>query len=108
MEVIGTLTFYAVVFIVFIAFMGVVVCAVMAFMASRQIKRDAEETRRRILSVLPGEDCGMCGFGCCKGYAVSAVKGTEDFRQCPKVSEGLNRRLSLMWIRPKVHGADET
>ena len=92
---------YAGFFVLFIVFMGVIVCIVMSVMASRQIRRESEETRQQILDILPHSDCGRCFYGKCASYALAAVKGTEEYCTCPEISEGFNRRISLMWVAPK-------
>lgn len=101
MNVFGTLLIYAMFMVTFIVFMGVVVSVVITVMAAREIKHNAEETRKQIMKMLPKEDCGQCGYEECNGYASSAVIGTEQYRPCPKCSNGLNSRISLMWVSPK-------
>lgn len=36
-----------------------------------------------ILEVLPGANCGACGYSGCAGYADALAKGTAEVRQCP-------------------------
>ena len=99
--VFGTLLMYALFFVVFIAFMGVVVCVVMSIMASREIRRNSDEARKRILKLLPCTDCGKCGMNGCEEYALGAVQGTVEYRPCPGCPDGVNKRISLIWVKPK-------
>lgn len=107
MEVFGTLLTFALVIVGFLLFMGLVVCAVMAVMARREINRTAKETKAKVLGYLPCENCGECGYKSCEDYANAAVQGTIDYVPCPKCSEDLNARISLMWANPKKKAEQE-
>ena len=41
------------------------------------------ETETAILDVLPGNNCGGCGYAGCSGLASAIVKGEAAVGQCP-------------------------
>lgn len=51
---------------------GIILCVAAILMA---VKKD--ETAEKIEAVLPGANCGACGFSGCSGYADALAKGDE-------------------------------
>ena len=107
MEIIGSVFFYAMIFVVAAIVIGILGCIVMTIAASRGVTLRMKRARRRIEEILPGTDCGKCGYGTCREYAQAAVSGTEEYRKCESCSDGFNSRISFMWAKPKEE-KDET
>lgn len=42
-----------------------------------------DETEQAILEVLPGNNCGGCGFAGCSGLAAAIAKGEAQYNRCP-------------------------
>ena len=107
MEIISSVLFYAMIFVVAAIVIGILGCVVMTIAASHGVTSRMKRTRKRIEEILPGTDCGKCGFVTCREYAEAAVSGTEIYRKCECCSDGFNSRISFMWAKPKEE-KDET
>ena len=44
---------------------------------------EVDEREEAILGVLPGNNCGGCGFAGCSGLAAAIVKGDAEVGACP-------------------------
>ena len=57
------------------------------------------EKEVKVRDVLPGSNCGGCGFAGCDAYAASAAKGEAPPNLCPvggaKVAEEIGRRYIM-------------
>ncbi len=62
--------------------MGVVFGAILAF-ASKKLAVETDPRVGEILEVLPGANCGACGFPGCSGLAESIVSGVASVGACP-------------------------
>ena len=51
--------------------------------ASEKFKVEVDERETAILDVLPGNNCGGCGYAGCSGLAAAIVKGEAPVNQCP-------------------------
>ncbi|MCR4945498.1 MAG: RnfABCDGE type electron transport complex subunit B [Lachnospiraceae bacterium] len=51
--------------------------------ASEKLKVEVDPREEAILSVLPGNNCGGCGYPGCSGLAAAIVKGEAPVNQCP-------------------------
>lgn len=66
--------------------LGVIGCvaAVILYFVAKQFKVVEDERIDRIAEVLPGANCGGCGFPGCRGFAEACVKGDSlDGKYCP-------------------------
>ena len=48
-----------------------------------KFKVEVDEREEAILEVLPGNNCGGCGYAGCSGLAAAIVKGEAPVGQCP-------------------------
>lgn len=47
----------------------------------------------RMSSLLPGEDCGACGYGRCREYAEAALYMDADADRCPKMTAPVRQQF---------------
>lgn len=46
------------------------------------INKDAQNQRERVLKLLPGYQCGICGYARCEEFAAALLRGNEDLEEC--------------------------
>ncbi|MCR5388486.1 MAG: RnfABCDGE type electron transport complex subunit B [Lachnospiraceae bacterium] len=51
--------------------------------AGKKFAVEVDEREEAILGVLPGNNCGGCGYAGCSGLAAAIVKGEAEVNQCP-------------------------
>ena len=51
--------------------------------ASEKFKVEVDEREEAIIGVLPGNNCGGCGYAGCSGLAAAIVKGEAEVSGCP-------------------------
>lgn len=51
--------------------------------SGEKFKVEVDEREEAILEVLPGNNCGGCGYAGCSGLAAAIVKGEAPVNQCP-------------------------
>jgi electron transport complex protein RnfB len=61
---------------------GLVAAVTLGF-AAKKFAVEVDPRELAALEVLPGANCGACGFPGCAGYAKALVAGTIDLNQCP-------------------------
>lgn len=68
-----------------IAIVGCTGCLMGFFLcfASEKFKVEVDERETAILDVLPGNNCGGCGYAGCSGLAAAIVKGEAPVNGCP-------------------------
>jgi len=76
-------------------------------MSERSVPASAsiEETVRRVVRELPGRDCGLCGFGNCRGFAKAVVAGKAlpcGCRQDPGAARRIEKVLQAVQMRRKI------
>lgn len=54
-----------------------VILAVAIFFADKYLKVKEDERIKAVHDLLPGADCGACGYGGCLGFAEALVSGKE-------------------------------
>ncbi len=64
---------------------GVTGCLIGFFLciASEKFKVEVDERETAIIDVLPGNNCGGCGYAGCSGLAAAIVKGEAPVNGCP-------------------------
>ena len=62
--------------------LGLIFGAILAY-ASKKFAVDVDERVESILEVLPGANCGGCGFPGCGGLANAIVEGKAAVNACP-------------------------
>ena len=68
--------------IIFLGGLGLIFGAILAY-ASKKFAVEVDEREEQILEVLPGANCGGCGFPGCGGLAAAIVKGEAPVNACP-------------------------
>lgn len=68
--------------IILLGGLGLVFGAILAY-ASKKFAVEIDEREEKILGVLPGANCGGCGFPGCGGLAAAVVKGDAPVNGCP-------------------------
>lgn len=65
----------------------------LAFLSKKlKVKEDARI--EKILSILPGLNCGACGFSGCRVFAQAVVKEGKIFSGCLPAGEGMNKEIA--------------
>ena len=67
--------------VILLGAMGLIFGAVLAF-AAQKFAVEVDERETKILEVLPGANCGGCGFPGCSGMAEALVTGDMDHIAC--------------------------
>ncbi len=67
--------------VVFMSILGAIFAAVLNH-ASKIFHVEKDPREEEILSVLPGANCGACGYPGCSGYAAALVKGEAEPTAC--------------------------
>ncbi|MFW6449763.1 MAG: 4Fe-4S binding protein [Nanoarchaeota archaeon] len=62
--------------------------------ASKKMQPSEDELTKKIKEVLPGRNCGGCGFANCTEYAKAAAKDPSLVGKCVLADEGINKKLS--------------
>ncbi|MEG0050555.1 MAG: RnfABCDGE type electron transport complex subunit B [Terrisporobacter sp.] len=62
--------------------LGLIFGAILAY-ASKKFAVEVDEKEENILAVLPGANCGGCGFAGCGGLAAAIAKGEAPVNGCP-------------------------
>ena len=65
-----------------LAVMGLILGAALGF-ASKVFYVKEDERKAQIIELLPGANCGGCGFAGCANYADAIVNGGEPINRCP-------------------------
>jgi len=60
-----------------------ILIGVLLGIAGEKLKVEVDEREEKILEVLPGNNCGGCGYPGCSGLAAAIVKGEAPVNQCP-------------------------
>ena len=62
--------------------------------AGIKFKVDVDEREEAILGVLPGNNCGGCGYAGCSGLAAAIVKGEAPTNACPVGGEKVGAQVA--------------
>ena len=61
--------------------------------AGIRFKVETDEREEKVLSALPGNNCGGCGYPGCSGLAAAIVKGEAPVNGCPVGGEAVGRAI---------------
>jgi len=59
-----------------------IILAIFLYFASKKFELKQDPKAKEIVEVLPGANCGVCGFAGCKDYAKAVVEGKASFDGC--------------------------
>ena len=62
--------------------------------ASVIFKVNVDEREEKIVEVLPGNNCGGCGYPGCSGLAAAIVKGEAPVNGCPVGGEAVGKKVA--------------
>lgn len=62
--------------------------------ASKKFEVKTDETIEQIRKLLPGANCGACGFASCDAYAEALFNGKASVGACPVGGEQANKKIS--------------
>lgn len=66
--------------------------------SGEKFKVEVDEKEEAILGVLPGNNCGGCGYAGCSGLAAAIAKGEAPVNQCPVGARRLQPRSVRSWV----------
>lgn len=62
---------------------GILIMTILAFVLGIALVIIADKTEKQdYLKYLPGYNCGVCGFGSCKGMSEAMEKDIESYKKC--------------------------
>ena len=62
--------------------------------AGIKFKVEVDEKEEAVLGVLPGNNCGGCGFAGCSGLAAAIAKGEAPVNACPVGGEKVGKQIA--------------
>ncbi|MGL5346072.1 MAG: RnfABCDGE type electron transport complex subunit B [Peptostreptococcaceae bacterium] len=78
--------------ILVLGILGLIFGAVLAY-ASKKFAVEVDERVEKILEVLPGANCGGCGFPGCGGLANAIVEGKAQINACPVGGDDCSNKI---------------
>lgn len=73
--------------------------------AGDRLKVEVDEREEQILGVLPGNNCGGCGYPGCSGLAAAIVNGEAPVNQCPVGGAPVSAKISeIMGVKAEDGG----
>ena len=72
---------------------GMIAAVALGF-AAKKFAVEVDPRELAALEVLPGINCGACGFPGCAGYAKAVIAGSADLNQCPPGGADVVARLA--------------
>ena len=86
--------------------MGLAFGAALAI-AAKKLAVETDPREARVLEVLPGANCGGCGYPGCAAYAAAVVSGAADIDRCPAGGDAVCSQIAeIMGVA--AHGAGRT
>jgi len=70
--------------------------------AAKKFKTDENPNAKKILRVLPGANCGACGYPGCSGLAEAIAEGNAPVDKCPVGGANVAKKIA------KIMGVEET
>ncbi|MGN1154919.1 MAG: RnfABCDGE type electron transport complex subunit B, partial [Agathobacter sp.] len=71
--------------------------------AGNAFKVEVDEREEAICGVLPGNNCGGCGYAGCSGLAAAIVKGDAPVNQCPVGGESVAAQIGeIMGVKAEA------
>ena len=77
---------------VLVAVVGIAIGFFLGF-ASEKFKVEVDPKEEAVLDVLPGNNCGGCGFAGCSGLAAAIAKGEAAVSACPVGGESVAAKI---------------
>ncbi len=64
--------------------------------ASIVFKVEVDEKEEAVLGILPGNNCGGCGYPGCSGLAAAIAKGEAPVNACPVGGESVGKKVAAI------------
>ena len=74
--------------------------------AGKKFAVKVDEREEAILGVLPGNNCGGCGYAGCSGLAAAIVKVKQKLADVRLVGHLLLQRSVISWVLQQAHKRD--
>ena len=79
--------------LLFVLLLAGITSLLTAFFGKRYALRLDRTYCCRMSSLLPGEDCGQCGYDRCRAYAEAALYMDADTDRCPKMAAPVRQQF---------------
>jgi len=79
--------------VIVLGLIGFVFAIFLAYL-SKKLKVEEDPKAGKVLAILPGLNCGACGFNGCRAYAEAVVKECDIFAGCLPGGKGINDQVS--------------
>ena len=66
-------------------------------LAGKKFAVETDEREEAIIEVLPGNNCGGCGYAGCSGLASAIVKGEAEISGCPVGGAVVAAEIGKLW-----------
>ena len=87
---------------VVVGVVGIVLGFFLGF-SGEAFKVEVDEREEAICGVLPGNNCGGCGYAGCSGLAAAIVKGEAPVGQCPVGGDAVaSQNASIMGVEAEA------
>lgn len=80
---------------------GLAFSLLLAFL-NRKLRIPENPKVKKILDMLPGLNCGACGFSSCRTYAQAVAEDSEKYQSCRPAGDGANQKISELLGKKKV------
>lgn len=85
---------------------GLIAAVALGF-AAKKFAVEIDPRELAVMEVLPGANCGACGFPGCAGYAKALVSGKVDLNQCPPGgAEVIARLANILGVEASAAAAE--
>jgi RnfABCDGE-type electron transport complex B subunit len=84
------------------------ICAVILNVASQLMYVKVDEREAALLAIMPGANCGACGYPGCSGFAAALVSGEAESNQCPPGGQDLAAKISAILGIEAAHVEQKT
>ncbi|MCK5708121.1 MAG: RnfABCDGE type electron transport complex subunit B [Candidatus Aureabacteria bacterium] len=78
-----------------VAGLGLVFGFVLSF-ASKRFAPEINETEEKLFELLPGVNCGACGYAGCQAYGKAIIKSKEEINKCPVGGDELVGKIAKL------------
>lgn len=107
MELIIAVLIVAIAFMALILLVSYGITRYLMAVSKKQVAREWEQDRQKVLACLPGTDCGQCGFDTCEAFAQALLEQDIQPEACPEAAQ--NSELSqLLQARQELLEARRT
>ncbi|MBD3263918.1 MAG: 4Fe-4S dicluster domain-containing protein [Candidatus Omnitrophica bacterium] len=80
---------------------------ILAFLGAK-LKVEEDPRIKKLMEILPGLNCGACGFSGCRAFAEAAVKEKRTFKGCLPAGEKVNKEIGeVLGLKGPTHKPSE-